>query len=82
MPTQIGAFVQGLTARGDARWSEGQVAAFAMAVLLKGMGRDECVALTRAMVHSGDALDWSRAGLWRSRSSTSTPLAGLATRSA
>ena len=58
---QIGAFVGGLAGRGDARWSEGQVASLAMAVLLKGMQRDECVALTRAMTLSGDVLDWSRA---------------------
>ena len=60
---QIEAFVNGLSGRGAARWSEGQVAAMAMAVLLKGMQRDECVALTRAMTLSGDVLDWSRAGL-------------------
>jgi thymidine phosphorylase len=59
---QIIAFVQGLTGRGSARWSEGQVAALAMAVLLEGMTRDECVLLTQAMTHSGDVLDWSRAG--------------------
>ena len=59
---QIGAFVNGLAGRGDARWSEGQVAALAMAVFLNGMSRDERVALTRAMTHSGDVLDWSRAG--------------------
>jgi thymidine phosphorylase len=59
---QIGAFVDGLTGRGEARWTEGQVAALAMAILLKGMQRDECVALTQAMTHSGDVLDWSNAG--------------------
>jgi thymidine phosphorylase len=59
---QIEAFVQGLSAHGEGRWSEGQVAALAMAVLLKGMAREECVALTRAMTRSGDVLDWSRAG--------------------
>jgi thymidine phosphorylase len=31
---QIEAFVRGLSARGEGRWSEGQVAALAMAVLL------------------------------------------------
>ncbi len=60
---QIDAFVQGLAGGGGSRWSEGQVAALAMAVLLNGMTRDECVALTRAMTHSGTVLDWSRAGL-------------------
>ncbi len=59
---QIGAFVQGLASSGHARWSEGQVAALAMAVLIKGMTRAECVTLTRAMTHSGTVLDWSRAG--------------------
>ena len=43
--------------------SEGQIAAFAMAVCLRGMGREECVALTQAMTDSGDRLDWSRAKL-------------------
>jgi thymidine phosphorylase len=53
---RIEAFVRGLT---DGSWSEGQVAALAMAVLLRGMTRDECVTLTRAMTHSGQVLDWS-----------------------
>src|SRR6188768_3806007 len=60
---QVEAFAHGLSARGKGRWSEGQVAALAMAVLLKGMAREECVALTRAMLHSGEVLDWSRSGL-------------------
>ena len=50
---QIQAFVRGLV---DESWSEGQVAALAMAVLLNGMDRAECVALTRAMMHSGQVL--------------------------
>ena len=57
---QIGAFVRGLV---DDSWSEGQVAALAMAILLNGMGRAECVALTRAMTHSGTVLHWGDAGL-------------------
>lgn len=57
---EIEAFVRGLV---DRSWSEGQIAAFAMAVCLRGMSRDECVALTRAMTDSGDRLDWAKARL-------------------
>jgi thymidine phosphorylase len=54
-PAQIRAFVQGLT---DETWSEGQVAALAMAVFLNGMQPDEAVALTLAMRDSGRVMDW------------------------
>ena len=37
----------------DGSISEGQVAAFAMAVFFRGLAREECVALTRAMTASG-----------------------------
>jgi thymidine phosphorylase len=57
---QIQSFVRGLT---DESWSEGAVAALAMAILIRGMQRDEVVALTRAMLHSGDVMDWSQAKL-------------------
>jgi thymidine phosphorylase len=57
---QIDTFVRGLV---DRSWSEGQVAALAMAICLRGMDRAECVALTRAMTDSGARLDWSRAKL-------------------
>ncbi len=53
---QIQDFVKGLV---DDSWSEGQVAALAMAIFLRGMGRDECVALTHAMMHSGRVMTWS-----------------------
>ena len=53
---QIQHFVRGLV---DGSWSEGQVAALGMAVFLRGMGREECVQLTRAMVHSGQMLQWA-----------------------
>ena len=51
----IGDFIAGLT---DGSVSEGQAAAFAMAVFLQGMTRDEAVALTRAMRDSGTVLAW------------------------
>ncbi len=50
------AFVAGLV---DGSWSEGQAAALAMAIFLKGLSRDETVDLTRAMTHSGTVLDWA-----------------------
>jgi len=56
----IAAFIDGLAKE---RISEGQVAAFAMAVYFNGMTRDETVALTLAMRDSGDVLDWSDIGL-------------------
>lgn len=52
---EIAAFVRGIA---DASISEGQVAAFAMAVFFRGMSRDEAVALTGAMTRSGTVLDW------------------------
>ncbi len=51
----IAAIVQGLV---SGAVSEGQAAAFAMAVLWRGMSREECVALTLAMRDSGTVLDW------------------------
>src|SRR3954447_18112210 len=53
---EIAEFVAGM-ASGNV--SEGQVAAFAMAIFLNGMSRDEAVSLTLAMRDSGDVLDWS-----------------------
>lgn len=52
---EIGAFVAALT---DGSASEGQVAAFAMAVWFRGMDARETVALTEAMRDSGAVLDW------------------------
>ncbi len=52
---EIRFFIEGLSI---GRVSEGQAAAFAMAVFFRGMTRAECVALTAAMVHSGTILDW------------------------
>jgi thymidine phosphorylase len=57
---QIDDFVRGLVQR---TWSEGQVAALAMAVLIKGMTHQEAAWLTAAMTQSGTVLDWSGAKL-------------------
>ena len=52
---EIGFIVRGIT---DGSLSDAQVGAFAMAVFLRGMTRDECVALTAAMTRSGTTLRW------------------------
>jgi thymidine phosphorylase len=52
-------FISGLT---TGAISEGQVAAFAMAVFFKGMTQDEAVGLTLAMRDSGTVLEWDLAG--------------------
>ncbi len=57
---EIAFFVGGLT---DGTITEGQAAAFAMAVFFRGMTRAELVAFTRAMRDSGTVLDWSHADL-------------------
>ena len=57
---EVSFFVKGLT---DASISEGQVAAFAMAVFFNGMNRDERVALTLEMMKSGTVLDWTQHNL-------------------
>ncbi len=57
---EIAFFVAGIT---DGSITEGQAAAFAMAVVWRGMTRAETVALTRAMRDSGAVLDWSDADL-------------------
>ena len=51
---------QFVTALTQDRLSDAQVGAFAMAVFLKGMTTDECVALTLAMRNSGTVLKWDR----------------------
>jgi thymidine phosphorylase len=53
---EIAHFIEGLT---DGTISEGQAAAFAMAVYFRGMEMAERIALTRAMMQSGEILDWS-----------------------
>jgi thymidine phosphorylase len=52
---EIGDFIAGLA---SGAVTEGQAAAFAMAVYFHGMTLDERVALTRAMTRSGLSLDW------------------------
>ena len=52
---EIKQFVKGLT---DDSFSEGQVAALAMAIYLNGMSVDEIVMLTLAMRDSGTVLNW------------------------
>jgi thymidine phosphorylase len=52
-------FISGLT---NGTVSEGQVAAFAMAVFFKGMSAEEAVGLTLAMRDSGTVLKWDLSG--------------------
>ncbi|MBR0557458.1 thymidine phosphorylase [Ciceribacter sp. L1K23] len=56
---EIGAFIEALS---NEALSEGQVAAFAMAVFFRGMTPAEIVALTLAMRDSGEVLSWSGVG--------------------
>ena len=51
----IADFILGVT---EGAVTEGQIAAFAMAVFFHGMSRDEAVALTVSMRDSGDVLEW------------------------
>jgi len=52
---EIGDFIAALT---SGAVTEGQAAAFAMAIYFRGMSLDERVALTQAMTRSGTRLDW------------------------
>ncbi|HJP23610.1 MAG TPA: thymidine phosphorylase [Alphaproteobacteria bacterium] len=53
---EISNFIKGLS---DNSITEGQIAAWAMAVYFQGLDRAETVALTAAMTASGTVLDWS-----------------------
>jgi thymidine phosphorylase len=53
---EIGFLVSGIT---DGSLSDAQVGALAMAMFLRGMERDERVALTSAMTRSGEVLQWN-----------------------
>jgi len=57
---EVQEFIQGVTA---GNITEGQVAAFCMAILLKGMDMPERVALTTAMAQSGTVMDWASQNL-------------------
>src|SRR5215207_5632724 len=56
---EIEAFIAGLT---TGRVSEGQAASFAMAIFFRGLSVQERVALTRAMMLSGEVLAWNLPG--------------------
>ncbi|HHQ49693.1 MAG TPA: thymidine phosphorylase [Acidobacteria bacterium] len=53
---EIDGFIQGVT---DNSVRDEEIAAFCMAVYLRGMVQDEVLALTRAMLHSGEVLEWN-----------------------
>src|SRR5271163_136019 len=55
-PAEIGYLVEGYTLGGIPDY---QMAAWLMAVVLRGMTREETAALTNAMLHSGEVLDLS-----------------------
>ncbi|WP_169570181.1 thymidine phosphorylase [Sneathiella limimaris] len=59
---EIQFMVRGIT---DNSISEGQIAAFAMAVFFRDMPMQERIWLTKAMVMSGDVMDWTKADLGR-----------------
>jgi thymidine phosphorylase len=52
---EIAGLIEALT-QGNA--SDAHAAAFAMAVFFRGLSREECAALTRAMAQSGRTLEW------------------------
>jgi thymidine phosphorylase len=58
-PEALQAFVRGIV---DGSVTEGQAAAFAMAVFFRGMELDERVAFTTAMTRSGTVLTWDLDG--------------------
>lgn len=56
---EIAAFIEGLT---EGRVTDAQAAALAMAICIRGMNREERVALTLAMRDSGDVMRWDLPG--------------------
>ncbi len=59
-PDEISFFVNGIS---DDSISEGQIAAFAMAVYFRDMNMDERIALTQGMMRSGTVLNWDNENL-------------------
>ncbi|HZW47357.1 MAG TPA: thymidine phosphorylase [Microvirga sp.] len=57
--SEIESFIRGLT---SGAVSEGQAASFAMAIFFRGLSVAERVALTRAMMNSGEVLTWDLPG--------------------
>lgn len=55
---EINYFIKGVS---DWSVSDGQIAAFTMAMHVRGMARSETIALTQAMTQSGKIIDWSSA---------------------
>ena len=53
---EIDFFIQGIA---NNTVSEGQIAAFAMAVFFQGMNSQERIDFTQSMVNSGDVMDWA-----------------------
>lgn len=53
---EIGSFVTGVT---DKSWADYQISALLMAMFLNGLNADEAAHLTRAMLDSGEVLDFS-----------------------
>ncbi len=52
---EIQEFISGIL---NGKVSESHISAFTMAVFFNGMNTDECIALTEAMMNSGDVLNW------------------------
>lgn len=56
LPSEIGAFVKGVT---DGSWADYHSAALLMACFINGLNTEEQSALTQAMLNSGEVLDFS-----------------------
>jgi pyrimidine-nucleoside phosphorylase len=59
-PAEIKAFIDGVT---DRSWADYQISALLMAMFTRGLDADEQNALTDAMLHSGEILDFSEIDL-------------------